>query len=897
MNKSVKRVSCIAMSLLLTAPFIAGCKKDKGADMETRAMVLSIDALDGKFNPYFATSAPDVSVTAQTQISMLSADSEGYPTCGQDEPTVALDYKVTEMNGDHVATAGEEVTSTEYEFVIKNGIKFSDGKPLTVKDVLFNLYVYLDPAYMGSSTIYSTKIQGLNAYRAQDPTLSNDSDLDTENTFETQARARLNNLVEYLAPPKGENPERTEQIEKDIKKARELFREEVESDWINNYSALEGYKEDYRFTQIWEAFYYAEGLVKVTYKTNENGRLVPVKDANGKYITNLDEESNTYSPNSYNAELANVINTAMNDTAKIAEYKTKYNCDDAQAKEYIMRDTAIDTVYNSMVYTDTLTKKEMIAADVINYWATGDNLYQDFIAEARSNYFAGLKENNQGNLLVPYIEGITTYNTKTKAFTGGEMGETLDATGHDVLKIVIDDVDPKAIWNFAFTVSPMHYYGGEYSVQNCNYSVEKGNVADVNFGVKFGDKEFFDNVLQGTAKNGLPVGAGAYMACNMNDTGSVTADNFYTNNWVYYKANPYFETVGTGLNNAHIKYMRYKVISSDKIVSSLVTGEIDYGTPNATPENRTEVGNYKDTLNYKTYMTNGYGYVGINPKFVPDIAIRRAIMMAMNTTMTKTDYYKDLSEVIYRPMSITSWAYPRYDANGNLSATGTPVSSLPNEIKFKSNAADINAYLDGLGRWVDRDGDGVRENRSGEKLKYTFTIAGETKDHPAYAMFVKAEQLLEQCGFEIDITTDVSALRKLATGGLQVWAAAWSSTIDPDMYQVYHKDSTATSVKNWGYPEIFDASNGDKYATEQQIINDLSDLIEEGRATTNVNERMKTYEKALDKVMELAVELPTYQRNDMVVYSKTLFDETTLNQNPSANEGLMDRIWEVKYKA
>ena len=219
MNKSVKRVSCIAMSLLLTAPFIAGCKKDKGADMETRAMVLSIDALDGKFNPYFATSAPDVSVTAQTQISMLSADSEGYPTCGQDEPTVALDYKVTEMNGDHVATAGEEVTSTEYEFVIKNGIKFSDGKPLTVKDVLFNLYVYLDPAYMGSSTIYSTKIQGLNAYRAQDPTLSNDSDLDTENTFETQARARLNNLVEYLAPPKGENPERTEQIEKDIKQA------------------------------------------------------------------------------------------------------------------------------------------------------------------------------------------------------------------------------------------------------------------------------------------------------------------------------------------------------------------------------------------------------------------------------------------------------------------------------------------------------------------------------------------------------------------------------------------------------------------------------------------------------------------------------------------------------
>ena len=36
---------------------------------------------------------------------------------------------------------------TEYEFLIKKDIKFSDGTTLTIKDVLFNMYVYLDPAY------------------------------------------------------------------------------------------------------------------------------------------------------------------------------------------------------------------------------------------------------------------------------------------------------------------------------------------------------------------------------------------------------------------------------------------------------------------------------------------------------------------------------------------------------------------------------------------------------------------------------------------------------------------------------------------------------------------------------------------------------------------------------
>ena len=148
--------------------------------------------------------------------------------------------------------------------------------------------------------------------------------------------------------------------------------------------------------------------------------------------------------------------------------------------------------------------------------------------------------------------------------------------------------------------------------------------------------------------------------------------------------------------------------------------------------------------------------------------------------------------------------------------------------------------------------------------------------------------------FDISISTDATALRKLASGGLAVWAAAWSSTVDPDLYQVYHKDSKATSIKNWGYETIL-ADNTDQFIYEKGVINDLSAKIEEARETLNKWERTAIYAQALDLIMDLAVELPTYQRKDLVVYNKDVIKAASLNQDANAYEGVYDRLWEVDY--
>jgi peptide/nickel transport system substrate-binding protein len=241
-----------------------------------------------------------------------------------------------------------------------------------------------------------------------------------------------------------------------------------------------------------------------------------------------------------------------------------------------------------------------------------------------------------------------------------------------------------------------------------------------------------------------------------------------------------------------------------------------------------------------------------------------------------------LAEPIYRSMSKTSWVYDHAYEGG---------ATRHDTIAFSNDKDEILDLVAEAG-WLP-GGDG-KLYKEGKPLKLVFTIAGATDDHPAYTMFQNAAEFLNECGFDVSVVNDVSALVKLQSGSLEVWAAAWSSTIDPDMYQVYHKDSQATSVLNWGYDAILNDLSG-KYERELEIVTDLSEFIDQGREKLTEEERAPIYEKALDKLMELAVEFPTYQRCDLCVLNKDVINVATINQNPSANSGIIDRVWEINY--
>lgn len=873
---------------------------------QTLPLVFGIDGADGVFNPYFSTASYDGEIVGMTQIGMLTAEGTDYKY-GDNYACITKDLDITYIDASGKETKKETSAQyTRYDFLIKKGIKFSDGEDLTIKDVLFNLYLFLDPAYSGSSTIYSTDIVGLNKYRTGKDDKGAMSTIDANATTNADMRLLriynwLNNQIlikEYGSV--GNIPANAgyvsgldqykAEIESDIKAFIPYFQTEVKNDYDSAESSFKETCKEYAFNEVWELYLYNYGKVKR--KTHAGtSRYVKVDDAGNEVSIEQEDANDALADNdpnkkTYRYKLDWDGTTYHDDFAKLTTDEAKKD----YAIKYIYKTTTGFELTEDFTIDYDKIEKDALRKAIYGGSASYSSLYTDIQLNERSKIIAAADGDNTG---FKSIEGVK-YSTQN-SFRNEKTKEYYDLDGdYDVLSITINKVDPKAIWNFSFTVAPMHYYSydgagdeGEWCVNN-------------NYGVVFNSSSFMNDTVKAPSKLGVPVGAGPYKASRETGLGNDLypgKNEFLNNNRVYYERNTYFDTLdgvenGGPIQNAKVKYFQYKIVNSSVLLQSLEKNEIDVGTPNATTENLNALnGATMSHLTSKMVWTNGYGYVGINAGKIADVWLRRAIIKAMNTDMIM-GYYKsdDLASIIYRPMSIQSWAYP----DSATTYSGTTLDNYDVDYIYDGTGREIVSMLAEHGYNVSADGSKVISDPNEDSIEeMTFTIAGESDDHPAYQMFKNAQEVLKKIGITVNVKTDQFALKKLASGQLTVWAAAWGSTIDPDMYQVYHKDSTAGSTLNWGYREI--KADRAKYGYENQVIDELSALIDQGRATTNQNTRKTTYWEALDLVMELAVEMPTYQRRDLTVYNKNKIDTNTLNQNPTAFDGLFSKIWEVGY--
>ncbi len=869
-KKILSAILCLALCLSAVAA-LASCGGNKN---KKDALVIMTDILDGLFNPFFSTSANDSTIVSMTQIGMLSSklnDAGDIEVAfGQNEATATLDFE---------STRNESNDTTVYTFVLKNGIKYSDGHPLTMEDVLFNLYVYLDPVYTGSATIYSTDIQGLAAYRYQQPGLAagdkgnedeinalaaqraenrvmaliqlywatnkalNGSNASTNNVTEAQMKDAINNTTltaDYLdavATPDEQSKVTTAQLLADYELALKYFKEELENDYKNAKDSYteEPYKNHEEFQDEVFCFMFTEGFITPEYEK------IPG--------TNKDDKNN------------------------IKRFLYNYDNDSIKTK-----DDAIAKVYN-----DTVTNH---LDQILLLWATATKLNTEFTAKAKEVILQDVEREDDGSLIVPNISGIVslghTTDTKTVTVNGNTYnvasehnsdGTPKNENEYDVLQITINGVDPKAVWNFAFSVAPQHYYGEGSSVGV--------DIANNKFGVVWSSFDYMRDVLQSTRNNKLPMGAGAYQVTNRSNDDNPSPNDFFSNNIVYFKANKNFETVGTGLNNAKIEKIRYQVVSASNAIAALEEGSVDYITPQYSKDNYSKI-NELEKKNYEALLTNqlGYGYIGINASKVTDINLRRAIMAAMNTSLAIDYYAAGTATQISWPMSKVSWAYPFIEGTTNSQPNGKEYIQTG---KFDETTAraTIENYMALAG-----------VSAGDSRLKLTFTIAGSNlQDHPTYKVFRDAAELLNDLGWDITVEPDTQALTKLATGSLTVWAAAWGSALDPDMYQVYHKNSTATSVLAWGYNHLTSSGASDE---EKAILDNLSAKIEEARETEDRAVRSALYKEAMSYVLDLAIELPVYQRSTVYVYNTDVIDPDSVPDEVNPYSSPLDRIWELE---
>jgi peptide/nickel transport system substrate-binding protein len=815
--------------LLGCVAVFGACKRgDKTViDNESTRLVLSTSELDGVFNPFYSSSGPDGSIVGMTQIGMLSSDKDGKVAYGENEACVVLDYEAVTVYEDNGVTPKQTV----YRFVLKNNLKFSNGSALTMRDVLFNLYTYLDPAYYGSSTIYSTDIVGLQEYRTQS---RNENEQDRFNDqFNALASERISRLVECF-----------EVVTDEIYNKQSLTDEQmiaaltdVIKDLDKTYATVVddyGLAKKYFLDELNKDYGYAKGTAQDILFTDKSGNKVTLTTDTEAFL--------------YNEGLIRWDED---------EYKFIYSLGE-KSKDWTQEE-AVNAIYTSYVPNKM--------DEVVMYWKTATDLHTYFSLLEKQLYFESLDER------ITSISGVRYANKDESVTVNGKTYEktTLDAngvptSGNEVLEITINKVDPKAIWNFAFTVAPMYYYSNAEQIAKFDYVS--------NFGVEFGSIEFQDSAIKDSTKIGVPVGAGPYKATtHSGDSSAVTAGTFKEANVVHFERNEHF------MFPVKIKYINYQVVSTNLMLDALYAGDVHMVEPACKQENIDSIASRSaEGFASTAVMTNGYGYIGINAEKIPSLAVRQAIMHAINTQYA-VDYYFGYSKAITRPMTKASWAYPdEVDALGQyykFDDPGKTSEQLLIDAGFTKNAKGIYT-------------------KDGHTCKYVFTIAGDTTDHPAYVSMKRAAEILNAHGFDIEVKTDINALRKLNNGDLTVWAAAWGAGVDPDMYQVYHIDSTAGSTANWGYRAIKKNAGG-KYDTELSLVKELSDIIDRARETLNESQRTAYYKEALDIVMELAVELPTYQRSDLFAYNTNIIDVNSLTPASELTpyNGPMSKIWEV----
>ncbi|PKM63458.1 MAG: hypothetical protein CVU97_00550 [Firmicutes bacterium HGW-Firmicutes-21] len=742
----------------------------------TNPLIIAINTMDGKFNPFYATSGYDATIVDMTQIKLITSNENAEPVASINARSFALNLNMT---------VNDDQTESKYEFVLKNGITFSDGTPVTGKDVLFNLYTYLDPAYSGSSTLYSMDIKGLRSYRTQ---VLDEAELEAmyeENLAKAQAAVEA-----YLA-------------------GEEIGETELDAIWAAVKDCI----------------------------TADSNLLIEY----GYMPSDLELDQ----PDDYLAKYARTIILSYVGALTYDAVKAEWSVNEATGLE---RSKLSDYTEEECINAALLYVKANMTANEYDASFAHDTVMEDTaqtaVAKIIKSYENSYIKENKG--IVSSISGIT-------------LGKVIDQNGveREKLTVIINGVDPKAIWNFAFNIAPMHYY----STQEL---ADKANGVDA-FGVDFASIDFQNQLKQKV----VPLGAGPYIPADNQGNETTEFTKFFKDGIVNFVANDDFM-----LAAPLIKYVRYQTISSGSELSVLQSGAVHFAEPAAQVDTINQIAG----TNFSGILVDalGYGYIGMNAKLIPDINARRAITSAFDTSLALEYYSSGLASTIYRSMSKVSWAYPK---------------NATNMYPFDETGEKSKEYFLASDNFIEQDGRIVYAD--GSAVTYTFSLPDDAADHPAGQIFLKAKQVLALIGVEVTIDdTDPNMINNLQDDKISVWAAAWGAEIDPDMFQVFYSDpdeNNAGSPKSLGLYWMFENGTED----EKGLLVQINELIKQARGSLNPNERKPVYTEALDLIMELCVEVPTYQRKDMFVYNTSVIKSNTLWQNVTPYKGPLSELWNV----
>jgi len=782
-----------------TAPAAAPAEAGEGlptAPTINTPLVVAYDAFSQKFSPFFADTGYDNDVANMTQIAILTTDRVGGIIYN------AIEGETVNYNGTDYVYKGpadikveydEATDTTKYTAKFREDIKFSDGAPLTADDLIFTYYTYLDPSYVGSTTLSSYPIVGLKDYQ-------------TQTTSEVYDKyAALADAI-YAAGP-----------------------DHVWSDadaWTNEQ------QQDF-WTRL------------------QTGWLADVQGI----VDTVNTEYTDYAPDILGMEYADI---AENEGLQVAfamglwgfgEYADGVFTTAVTGTTYDLQTTfpTVDDFYNE-TYT-------AYAGDAVEYASVESATGADVLGGVNSAFigFWGPQDEIMGGKGVPNIAGIVKVDDYT-------------------VEVTTNGYEAPAVYSIlGISVTPLHYYGDA-----AKYDYENNK-----FGFDFGDLSKQESLTA------TPMGAGAYKFVR------------YDNKVVYFEANEYYYK-----GCPKIKEIQFKETVSAEVPSAVKTGAVDAGELSGSRTRFEEVASYNsngeitgDVITTSKVDNLGYGYIGINADTVnvggepgSDASknLRKALatVLAVYRDVAIDSYYGEAASVINYPISNTSWAAPQptdedYKVAFSTDGEGNPIytAEMTQEQKYAAAEQAALKFFEAAGYTV-ADGK-LTAAPEGAKLSYELIIGADgVGDHPSFAIVTGAAESLAKIGMELKINdpSDTNILWDAIDAGTQeLWVAAWQSTIDPDMYQIYH----SSGIVGRG------GSDSNMYHIDNA---ELDQLIVDARKSDDQNYRKAVYKQVLDIIIDWAVEIPVYQRQNCVIFSTERVNTATLTPDITTFWGWLNDI-------
>lgn len=786
------------LALLLVASMVFAMAGAVAEEAASTPLVVATDTLSSKFNPLFADTQYDRDVVDLTQIHTLTTDRVGGIIFN------AIEGETVSYNGtDYLYTGPANVSverdeaadTTTYTIKLREDIKFSDGVPATIDDVIFYYYCVLDPAYNGSTTLNSYDIVGLKAYMTQVP---------------EDALATVQPILADIKAA-GADYELTGS-ESFTQEQYDFYWDKVADVWLEDVQGIV----DYVVAK------YADGYAQDTigYSAEEVAANDGLKVALGMCMWGFGS-----------VEEGVLTGTVTGETWNLAEgaYPT--------VEDYMV-ETFVAYEGDPVAYleTESATGTTLDAVDTAAISALAETVGVDTAAG------------------VPNITGIKKIDNYTVAVTlNGYEAPAIYSVG-----------DPYVL--------PAHYYGSEPM-----------DVENNKFGHPFGDLSSCQAIMD------KPMGAGPYKFMS------------YENRVVYMEANENFYKGAPIIAN-----VQFKETNSVEVASAVQTGTADGGELNGTKANFEMLRSFNsngeltgDVVTTYSVANLGYGYMGLNadtmnvagePGSEASKNLRKAFatVLAVARDTAYDSYYGDAAAVINYPISSTSWAAPQatdegyrvaysVDVNGNDIYT----ADMDKDAKYAAATEAAKGFLMAAGYAFDEATGMFTAAPEGAQMSYEVIIPGDgIGDHPSFAVLTDAKAMLATLGIEMKINdpSDSNVLWDALDAGTQnMWTAAWSSTIDPDMYQIYHSSNIAG----------LGGSDSNHYHVQSA---ELDQLILDARKSPDQAYRKELYKAALDELMDWAVEVPAYQRQNIIIASPQRIDTATVTGDVTTFWGWLSDI-------